>query len=225
MVMSRLNFLAVIYFVSCTACSAFECGAPLAVCGEYVPKDAKCAKGNGWCQAGHYCASTESESDKGHLKCLPVPKDCGTAGNVCCPSNTDTPHTASTKALDRVPFCRDGSTCFYDPLASIVSYWESGVTPVYAGAPGGPLQPGSTNLQLCCWFGNLLSMVSPMCDTAKLLREGQQSTSAASCTASQQGKLGQFQSRLAQPSRHLILYQLGTASQCSAVHLLDRHWL
>jgi hypothetical protein len=116
-------------FILCTACSAFECGAPFALCGEDVPKDAKCPKGNGWCQAGHYCASNKTRQDKGQSKCLPVPKDCGKAGNACCPSNTDTPHTASTSG--RRPFCRDGSTCFF--------HWRDDElfnTPAYAGVTG-----------------------------------------------------------------------------------------
>lgn len=92
-------------------CLAFECGAPSAPCGQAIPAGVKCEKGKGWCQTGYFCSSEKV----GKAQCQPVPKNCGKAGSVCCPSNTDTPHTASTEPLDRTPFCRDGSTCFFAP--------------------------------------------------------------------------------------------------------------
>lgn len=47
------------------------------------------------------------------VRCLPLPKNCGTAGNPCCPSNTDSPHQTLQDKLNKKPFCKDGSTCFY----------------------------------------------------------------------------------------------------------------
>jgi hypothetical protein len=150
MEMSRLQVLAVVGFAVCTACSAFECGAPFALCGESVPKDAKCPKGNGWCQAGHYCGL-----DKGQSKCLPMPKDCGKAGNVCCPSNTDTPHNASTNG--RRPFCRDGSTCFF--------HWRDDElfnTPAYAGVTGRHFGLKGA-IFLLCWQCLVLDVLASSC--------------------------------------------------------------
>jgi hypothetical protein len=88
--------------------TAFECGAPQAPCGREIPAGTTCPKGPGWCTAGHYCGN-----DKGDSKCMPLPNNCGKAGNVCCPSNAETPHTSSTYPYDREPFCKDGSTCAY----------------------------------------------------------------------------------------------------------------
>jgi hypothetical protein len=110
--------------------AAFECGAPLAPCGENLPAGATCPKGAGWCTAGHYCGYPERSFD---AQCLPLPKNCGTAGNVCCPSNTKTPHTSEMSALERNPLCTDGSTCVFDPMNRYTS-----MTPdPYAGVQGG----------------------------------------------------------------------------------------
>lgn len=67
--------------------------------------------GAGWCEPGHFCGyeSTTTEPSK----CLPLPKDCGKAGQPCCPSNTDSPHTSLEDKMGRKPYCKDGSTCFY----------------------------------------------------------------------------------------------------------------
>jgi hypothetical protein len=85
--------------------SAFECGAPLAPCGKSIRAGTTCPKGAGWCTAGHYCGYTGGSSE---AQCVPLPKnlwgsDCGTAGSVCCPSNTQTPHTSETPPLERAP--------------------------------------------------------------------------------------------------------------------------
>lgn len=88
-----------------------ECGKPLGFCGAYIPDGVTCEKGAGWCKAGHSCM--EDKDDNRQLKCLPIPKDCGKAGQPCCPSNADGPHTKETPESERLPFCRDGSTCFY----------------------------------------------------------------------------------------------------------------
>jgi hypothetical protein len=109
--------------------AAFTCGAPLAPCGENLPAGTTCPKGAGWCTAGHFCGYAKGESK---AKCVPLPKNCGKAGNVCCPSNTKTPHTSETPPLERNPLCTDGSTCVFDPLARSTS-----MTPdPYAGVEG-----------------------------------------------------------------------------------------
>jgi hypothetical protein len=82
--------------------ASFTCGAPLALCGRSIPAGTTCPKGAGWCTAGHYCGYTNSSK----VQCVPLPKNCGKAGNVCCPSNTRTPHTNSTPPLQRMPFCK-----------------------------------------------------------------------------------------------------------------------
>lgn len=94
--------------------AAFKCGQPNSPCGLDIPKNVTCEKGPGWCEPGYHC----SQEGPGGIQCLPVPKDCGKAGNQCCPSNADVPHNdASDKAqTSREPFCRDGSTCWYDYL-------------------------------------------------------------------------------------------------------------
>jgi hypothetical protein len=99
--------------------AALECGKPYALCGNSIPAGVQCDKGAGWCEPGYYCGF--SKDPRGTM-CLPVPKDCGRAGNKCCPSNADKPHRANSTGIDpvtgkeevREPFCRDGSTCFYD---------------------------------------------------------------------------------------------------------------
>jgi hypothetical protein len=95
--------------------SAFECGKPGAPCGKAVPADANCQKGPGFCQAGHYCGYrwTSGGSRSDIPRCLPLPKDCGTSGNECCPSNKDSPHLSIEDKLKRQPTCTDGSHCFY----------------------------------------------------------------------------------------------------------------
>lgn len=118
----------VVFLMLCTQCMAFDCGKPFAPCGQAVPEGVKCEKGNGWCEAGHYCSSDKVAK----AQCQPLPKDCGKAGSVCCPSNTDTPHTSDTYPLDRTPFCRDGRTCFFFPESRFTA-----VTPdPYAGVAG-----------------------------------------------------------------------------------------
>jgi hypothetical protein len=108
---------------------AFECGAPSAPCGENLPAGTTCPKGSGWCTAGHYCGYAERSSK---AQCIPLPKNCGTAGNVCCPSNTRTPHTSETPPLERNPLCTDGSTRVFDPVKRSTS-----MTPdPYAGVEG-----------------------------------------------------------------------------------------
>jgi hypothetical protein len=114
---------------SITTANAFECGAPLAPCGEAIPAGTKCPKGAGWCTAGHYCGYPE---DSSKAQCVPLPKNRGKAGYECCPSNAATPHTSSTDPLKRIPFCKDGSTCKYDFLQQTTS-----MTPdPYAGVKG-----------------------------------------------------------------------------------------
>lgn len=90
--------------------AAFECGKPNTPCGNAVPAGVTCSKGAGWCREGYYCGQ---EGHTSPAKCLPVPKDCGKAGNVCCPSNAATPHKSDTRPFDPEPCCRDGSTCIY----------------------------------------------------------------------------------------------------------------
>ena len=89
----------------------FECGKPLGPCGAAIPAGVTCPKGKGWCQAGYFCGWEENALQQS--RCLPLPEKCGTAGNSCCPSNTDSPHTSMEDKLTRKPFCKDGSTCFY----------------------------------------------------------------------------------------------------------------
>lgn len=97
--------------------SAAECGAPYGPCGSAVPTDVLCEAGPGWCTPGFYCAA---ENNTAPSKCLPIP-ECGRAGQPCCPSNADTPHHVSMQKVDRKPFCRDGSTCFYDPTTTYLT--------------------------------------------------------------------------------------------------------
>jgi hypothetical protein len=109
--------------------AAVTCGAPLAPCGENLPPGTTCPKGAGWCTAGHYCGYAKGSSK---AQCVPIPKNCGTGGNPCCPSNAETPHTSTTPPLDRKPFCKDGSSCTYNPLTLSTS-----MTPdPYAGVEG-----------------------------------------------------------------------------------------
>lgn len=100
-----------------TQSSAFECGKPGAPCGKAIPADANCKNGPGFCSAGHYCSIwvTKEGGYSKFPKCLPLPKDCGTAGNECCPSNKDSPHLSLDDKLQRQPTCTDGSHCFYYP--------------------------------------------------------------------------------------------------------------
>jgi hypothetical protein len=107
--------------------TAFECGAPQAPCGRDIPEGTTCPKGARWCTAGHYCGYEGDGS-----KCTPLPKNCGKAGYECCPSNAETPHTSTTKALDREPFCKDGSTCAYNSMALYLSETPD----TYAGVKG-----------------------------------------------------------------------------------------
>jgi hypothetical protein len=106
----------------------------LAPCGKSIPAGTTCPKGAcsscaGWCTAGHYCGYPERSWD---AQCVPLPKNCGTAGNVCCPSNTRTPHTNSTPSLERIPLCTDGSTCEFSPEQSAY------IPDPFAGIPGAP---------------------------------------------------------------------------------------
>jgi hypothetical protein len=100
--------------------AAFECGKPGAFCGKAVPAGANCKGGPGFCQAGHYCGydvdRTKKDGRSDFPKCLPIPKNCGTAGNECCPTNKDSPHRSIDDKLQRQPTCTDGSYCFYWPL-------------------------------------------------------------------------------------------------------------
>lgn len=90
----------------------FECGKPMMPCGSAIPDGKTCPKGAGWCQPGYFCGFEGSTTEPS--RCLPLPKDCGTAGNPCCPSNTDSPHSGSMDdKLKRKPFCKDSSTCFF----------------------------------------------------------------------------------------------------------------
>jgi hypothetical protein len=107
--------------------TAFECGAPQGPCGRDIPKGTTCPKGAGWCTAGHFCGYTDAGS-----RCLPLPKSCGKAGYECCPSNAETPHTSTTKALDREPYCKDGSTCAYNSMEPYLSENPD----IYTGAKG-----------------------------------------------------------------------------------------
>lgn len=111
---------------------AFECGKPYMPCGSAIPAGKACPKdkGAGWCQKGYYCGfeSTSAEPSR----CLPLPEKCGTAGHPCCPSNADSPHSGSLQdKLERKPFCRDGSTCFYFPPVDGLNNGDS-----YAGNKG-----------------------------------------------------------------------------------------
>jgi hypothetical protein len=86
----------------CAACPCHRCTAAAT---------AAAVTGAGWCEPGHFCGyeSTTTEPSR----CLPLPKDCGKAGQPCCPSNTDSPHTSLEDKMGRKPYCKDGSTCFY----------------------------------------------------------------------------------------------------------------
>lgn len=103
-----------------TLTSSKDCGIPYALCGGSIPKGIECAKGPGWCQTGYFCGwvkvplQTASGDKASTLRCLPVPEKCGTAGNVCCPSNAAAPHTDGNleNNVFRPPFCTDGSVCF-----------------------------------------------------------------------------------------------------------------
>jgi hypothetical protein len=69
----------------------FECGKPNMPCGSAIPEGKKCEKGPGWCEPGYFCGFETTTAEPS--KCLPIPKDCGKAGNPCCPSNKGA-HTA-----------------------------------------------------------------------------------------------------------------------------------
>lgn len=90
---------------------------------------------------GYYCAA---ENNTAPSKCLAIPADCGIAGNPCCPSNTEAPHNASIQKIDKKPFCRDGSTCFYDPTAPLLTL------DIYAGIPGVRTAPAWGLVGLFC---------------------------------------------------------------------------
>jgi hypothetical protein len=95
-----------------------DCGVPYALCGGSIPDGIKCPNGQGWCQKSYFCGWVkvplqEAGKDKaGTLRCLPVPENCGTVGNECCPSNAVAPHTQRSDVLGRLPYCTDGSVCF-----------------------------------------------------------------------------------------------------------------
>lgn len=116
--------------------SSHQCGQPNALCGSYIPSGVTCEQGQGWCVSGYYCAPEGNNSVTAVSRCLPLPAGCGQAGSPCCPSNTDTPHTSGMQKVDRKPFCRDNSTCFYD---SRMLYM---IGDIYAGVPG---------VSLPCW--------------------------------------------------------------------------
>jgi len=90
---------------------AFECGKALGPCGSAIPAGVSCPKGPGYCQPGYFCGWEKNTKEPS--RCLPIPNNCGKAGSPCCPSNTDSPHTSNDDKLNRKPFCKDGSTCFY----------------------------------------------------------------------------------------------------------------
>jgi len=91
--------------------SAFECGKPLGPCGSAIPAGVSCTKGPGYCQPGYFCGWENNTKEPS--RCLPIPANCGKAGSPCCPSNADSPNTSNDDKLNRKPFCKDGSTCFY----------------------------------------------------------------------------------------------------------------
>lgn len=94
---------------------AFVCGAPNGPCGKDIPASVTCDKGQGWCQPGYYCGSSDNTM-VGPSKCLEIPKDCGLPGKPCCPSNANRPHTSVDDKLKKQPFCKNGATCFfYEP--------------------------------------------------------------------------------------------------------------
>lgn len=112
-------FLLVVSACIAPSATAFACGKPGALCGNSIPEGVQCNKGAGWCEPGYYCGRPKGTIN---TTCLPVPKDCGKAGKLCCPSNAVRPHRANRTGIDPVtgkqedhrPFCRDGSTCYYD---------------------------------------------------------------------------------------------------------------
>ena len=112
--------------------SKFECGKPYMPCGSAIPDGKKCEKGAGWCESGFYCGYDATTTEPS--RCLPVPKDCGKAGQPCCPSNSDSPHSGSTEdKLQRKPFCKDpNSYCFYYALMDGLNNGD-----LYAGNKGG----------------------------------------------------------------------------------------
>lgn len=89
----------------------FECGKPYMPCGAAIPEGKSCKQGAGWCQQGYFCGFEATTTEPS--RCLPLPESCGKAGQPCCPSNADQPHTSLEEKLTRKPFCRDGSYCFY----------------------------------------------------------------------------------------------------------------
>jgi hypothetical protein len=56
---------------------------------------------------------------------------CAGPAGPCCPSNTDVPHNSSMQKVDRKPFCRDNSTCFYNTMDLYFTL------DIYAGVSGG----------------------------------------------------------------------------------------
>jgi hypothetical protein len=127
------------------AATAFECGKPGALCGNSIPVGVQCDNGAGWCEPGYFCGF--SKGIKGST-CLLVPKDCGRAGNKCCPSNADKPHRANSTGIDpitgkeeaRMPFCRDGSTCFFDSQLFVSAQAPAGL--IGETCEHVPAQPG-----------------------------------------------------------------------------------
>lgn len=115
--------------ISQNGTTAFECGKPYGPCGMAIPSGVTCPQGPGYCQAGHFCGWKQNTQEKS--SCLPLPENCGKAGSLCCPSNTDSPHTSQEDKLKRKPFCKDGSTCFYFAPMPGLDYGD-----IYAGNTG-----------------------------------------------------------------------------------------
>jgi hypothetical protein len=135
---ASVSIQALVYCKTPAKPTAFECGKRNGPCGFDIPANVTCEKGPGWCQPGYYCGRNETDSwggSSGPKLCKPVPKECGEAGHPCCPSNTDDPHGKDTPREQRLPFCRDGSSCFYERL-SLPDIYAS----PYSGALGRLLQ-------------------------------------------------------------------------------------
>jgi hypothetical protein len=132
---ARGTLLKICYTVAAVfvAADSFDCGQPLGPCGEAVPAGVTCPKGAGWCTAGYYCGRDRKGDSK--VKCMHLPENCGTAGYDCCPSNAETPHTSDTDTSNRTPFCKDGSTCVFNPD----SRWTSISPDPHEGVRGEPL--------------------------------------------------------------------------------------
>jgi hypothetical protein len=79
------------------------------------------------------------KEEPGTLRCLPVPENCGTVGNTCCPSNAVRQHTHQSDVLGRPAYCTDGSVCF--------SNGQHGNQDFYQGNEG-----GCSSLRACVVF-------------------------------------------------------------------------